>query len=351
MKITKFKQGGDIPLPRCGHKSVVYKDSIYVFGGNTQDKLTNLNQLYKYNIFTQTWTIIDNLKDDIPLKRTAHAMLVYKDTMYCFSGALGNPEDFFEISTFNFTTNEWKKVSDEIQDRPESRYGHTAVLYENKALIFGGCSNFDHQQFLEVIEFDLDELSGTWNITRNGKIKCMSFHTSDADVKRKVIYHFGGLKWVGDYDMHSNDLTAYFPEKRKWEIIQPKTYCFPCERRSHGSCLGDDGSLFIFGGFLPKEGFLNDLWKFDFKINQWTELKYQGEISQRRYFSISKYENGFFIFGGVHNEIRENQKTKLFLMNDLYRVEWTNRVVEMKSNINEVLKNGHFSDLILIYEK
>lgn len=347
MKFSPLKQGGIIPFPRCGHKTVIYKDNLYLFGGNTQGNYSNLNYLFKYNLFSQEWNILSKLPGQVPEKRTAHAMLIYKDTLYCFSGALGDDDGNFEITTFNFETLKWEKLSTLIEQLPESRYGHTAVLLDHKAYIFGGCSNLDHNQLNEVIEFDLEDIFGTWNITKNNRVKCFSFHTSDLDPKKRVVYHFGGLRYIGDHPLHSNELATYKIDSRKWEIEQYQSNICPMERRSHGSCLGDDGSLFIFGGFNPKKYFLNDLWKFDFATKSWSLIKYQGEISNRRYFSISKYENGFIIFGGVNNERYENRRSKLDLLNDLYRFEWISRIADMKSNLRIILKKGYFSDTVL----
>lgn len=117
-----------------------------------------------------------------------------------------------------------------------------------------------------MIEFNLEEIFGTWTVTRNNKVKCFSFHKSDLDEKKRVVYHFGWLKYIRDYNVHSNELVIYKLDFRKWEIEQYQTNLCSEEKRSHVSCLSDDASLFIFDGFNPKKHFFNDLWNYDLEI-------------------------------------------------------------------------------------
>lgn len=128
-------------------------------------------------------------------------------------------------------------------------------------------------------------------------------------------------------------------------MIKPKSDIKPIPRRSHGSSMDNQDNLFIFGGFSG-ENFLNDLWKFNFETMEWKEVKYDGEVPKRRYFSISNYENGFYVFGGVNDSIIDQKgDEKLVLMNDLIRFEWESSEKNMIQAIYKNFKNNIYSDV------
>ena len=52
---TKVRVTGDPPGPRSGAQSLVYKDSVYVFGGNAKKVSEYYNDLYKLDIATKKW--------------------------------------------------------------------------------------------------------------------------------------------------------------------------------------------------------------------------------------------------------------------------------------------------------
>lgn len=54
---------GDLPGPRSGAQSLVYKDCIYVFGGNAKKVSEYYNDLYKLDIATKKWYNNQNLDD------------------------------------------------------------------------------------------------------------------------------------------------------------------------------------------------------------------------------------------------------------------------------------------------
>lgn len=183
----------------------------------------------------------------------------------------------------------------------------------------------------------------------------LSFHTSDLLKDSNLVYHFGGVIIKRGMDVHVNTIYEYNIIERKCKEVKVQSECIPCGRRSHGSCMDDENGLYIFGGFtlevfdgILTNKFLNDLWKFDFLKNEWKEIKYQGDVLKRRYFSISNYENGFYIFGGVHDEIIDQfGNDKLILLNDLVRFEWNSKKKSFIKMIYLHLKDLIFDDIIV----
>ena len=52
---AKVKVLGDPPAPRSGAQSIVYKDCIYVFGGNAKKVSEYYNDLYRLDLATKKW--------------------------------------------------------------------------------------------------------------------------------------------------------------------------------------------------------------------------------------------------------------------------------------------------------
>jgi hypothetical protein len=91
------------PTPRYHHSAVVYKDSMFVFGGytgnlNSNTNLCNKNDLNEYKISSGTWnTWITDCNGPVP--RAAHGAVVYDHKMVIFAGYDGNSRlnDMWEI--------------------------------------------------------------------------------------------------------------------------------------------------------------------------------------------------------------------------------------------------------------
>jgi hypothetical protein len=58
--------------------------------------------------------------------------------MYVFGGKADNSVKLNDLWAFNIQSQAWTRVNPVDEVRPETRSGHTACLYENFILIFGG---------------------------------------------------------------------------------------------------------------------------------------------------------------------------------------------------------------------
>ncbi|KAN0018398.1 hypothetical protein ACTFIU_011014 [Dictyostelium citrinum] len=158
------------PEPRDGHCAVVVDDNMYIIGGSqTISTANSIGSVFYtntkiYNITTNTWRSVIS-----PEFGRLGSTVVYKhlDGTKCiyFFGGYGrdnNPTN--KLYKFDIKSEEWEEVlpkkpststSDEIII-PEPRYGHSANVFQDKMLVYGGYSK--KKGFLrDFYSFDFDK--------------------------------------------------------------------------------------------------------------------------------------------------------------------------------------------------
>jgi len=143
------------PPPRSAHSSVVYQNQMYIFGGWNGHK--SLNDLYSLNLDTLEWRQIKS--EGGPSIRRMHSAVVYKDSMYLFGGFDESrpAHSYNELFSFDFQTETWKTVPCK-GIIPKGRSRAAATVVGNNMYIIGGWDRVSH--FGEVQRLDLD--THTW---------------------------------------------------------------------------------------------------------------------------------------------------------------------------------------------
>ena len=109
---VKAKDGDDTNLPktRDEHSSVVYDDSMIVFGGFVFGERTN--ELFKFTFETNTWEKIIPEGKACPCPRVGHSAIVWLDEeegdkLIIFGGKDDENNKLADTWKFNFRTNTW----------------------------------------------------------------------------------------------------------------------------------------------------------------------------------------------------------------------------------------------------
>jgi len=142
------------PQPRSAHTAVVYKNQMYIFGGWNGHE--SLNDLYSLNLDTLQWRKI--VSENGPSKRRMHSAVVYKDNMYLFGGydESHSAHSYNDLFCFDFQTETWKTVA--CQGRiPKGRSRAGATVVGNNMYIIGGWDRVNY--FGEVLRMDLEKYS------------------------------------------------------------------------------------------------------------------------------------------------------------------------------------------------
>lgn len=83
------------------------------------------------------WEIV-NARGEIPSSREDHSAVIYEGSMVIFGGFTINGERSNEIYRYYFKDNKWEKVSVLGLDAPVPRAGHSAIVFGDSMVIFGG---------------------------------------------------------------------------------------------------------------------------------------------------------------------------------------------------------------------
>jgi len=73
------------PSPRDRHIAAVYENELFIFGGF--DGHARVNDMHAFNLETNIWRIVNPPADNFPPSpRHSHTAVVYKESLYCFGG-------------------------------------------------------------------------------------------------------------------------------------------------------------------------------------------------------------------------------------------------------------------------
>jgi len=125
------------PDARHGHSSIVNKDKMYVFGGYYPQQISGvyLNEVLRLDFGSLRWEKLEP-KGVPPIARDAICVQEHDQDIYIFGGR-GKDGSFNDIFSYDMFENTWNQ----IQPRnvgPTPRISYSAVVYKNDLIIWGG---------------------------------------------------------------------------------------------------------------------------------------------------------------------------------------------------------------------
>ena len=135
------------PAPRCSHQAVFYNDKVYVFGGEyaTLDQFHHYRDLWSLDLKTNAWTEIKPT-GDCPSARSGHRMVVWRGYIVLFGGFFEvQPEVHWynDLYLYSFQEEKWTQVRfGRLAQQPRVRSGHQMTLHPTEDVIYvqGGLS-------------------------------------------------------------------------------------------------------------------------------------------------------------------------------------------------------------------
>jgi N-acetylneuraminic acid mutarotase len=168
-KTTTVESLDSFPLPRANGTLTLYEDAkkknaeLYLFGGEFYDGVANifLNVLLKYEIGKNQWKQIHCPL--APPPRCAHSSCYYNHALYLFGGEIKRGEQFHhykDLWRYDIKEQIWEelKPAKAVGTHPTPRSGHTAVVWKNYMVIFGGffeASKDTPRWYNDVCVFDM----------------------------------------------------------------------------------------------------------------------------------------------------------------------------------------------------
>jgi len=128
-KWTECEQKGDIPPPRYRHKSFLFENKMYIFGGlQGWVKEENLNDLFCLDLDTLHWSEV-KYTGTAPYPSHTISLAENEGLIYAF----GNSTLF----NLDIKNNKWKVIPTNSEP-PEERWGHTMTCYKDEIFVYGG---------------------------------------------------------------------------------------------------------------------------------------------------------------------------------------------------------------------
>eukprot|EP01068_Selenidium_serpulae_P010422 Selendium_serpulae@DN5462_c0_g1_i2.p1 len=202
-----------VPEPRCGHTMVAYNQKLILFGGNGRSKSTetSFNDVWEYTPTPNgngKWEKVE-ARGTVPVARFFHTSVVYKDEMYVFGGQKGDKD----VWRLDLKKKEWHKQTrnEEIDfndsgSPPSARWMHTATVWGDHMYTFGGeCETGAVTSELWKFNF----LTSRWQLlgpTKTGQPPASRAHHAAVSAKDKWIIHAGRGDQAGKLgDAHEFD--------------------------------------------------------------------------------------------------------------------------------------------------
>jgi N-acetylneuraminic acid mutarotase len=143
----KIIESLNTPPPRCSHQTILYNDKIYMFGGEyaTMDQFYHYRDFWELDLKTNAWKEIA-ATGDLPSARSGHRMIVWRNYLLMFGGfyeAMREVRWFNDLYIFSFQTRRWTLLSYKANTQiPKPRSGVQMSLHvaEDLVYIFGGYS-------------------------------------------------------------------------------------------------------------------------------------------------------------------------------------------------------------------
>eukprot|EP01080_Neovahlkampfia_damariscottae_P012481 gene12481-6229_t len=257
--------------------------------GNTTTRKSNTKQ-------EKNWKELTPKGENLPTARSLHTSCFFKKKNYIitFGGRINHSEGeiiFNDTHIFNYETNEFREIIPILIDTiPSPRYGHTACVYQDQMIIYGGTSKTKVFSEIWKYDFDTEEWLEVKNLNSKFKPKGRFNHSCCLYDNHLVI--FGG----SSKSRHFNNLLFFDLTNSTWK--EKKCFLKPPKMEGHSSCIFEN-SMYIFGGHSIVQEF-NHLFKFNFLNETWNEISIIGSIPKERAFhSGCVYNSSMFILGDV----------------------------------------------------
>lgn len=333
---------GDRPNGREGCQLVIIKNIVYIFGGQSRIKHTEVRSL-DVNIWT--WRIINTSYS--PPGKLGHSLVPYKGKIVLYGGQsqhsqnLGIRRCSRKIYYLSISSNTWQHYSGE-GEKPEGRRHHAVGNIGRFMVIYGGMNQHGHTLGdLYILDMKLKRwmlpdllvqndpgarshstLTGIFDEKVQTNFNEPLFKTAASKGKMEFLnsgfYLFGGRNSEGQI---LNTLHGLYMRDGKlvWTLIQNYSGTPPLPRYNHSASFIRN-KLFIFGGRndayykTTGDSSLNDLHCFNVSSLCWENLKICGSPPGGRWaHCMLAFQNKIMMLGGL--------TTKQFLPADLYILE------------------------------
>lgn len=292
------------PPPRCSHQAVSCtfdsKEFVYIFGGefSTAHKFYHYRDMWEYSVETKSFKEIYCPKGPSP--RSGHRMILYKQYLVLFGGFYETNQStlfYNDVLLFCIKTKKWISTVTKSNQKPVPRSAcHMFRGDKDDIYILGGYSKktgtgvyLNDLWQLQVNEIKEEVAEIEWKaIKQEGRLKSMKKSGSTANTYRDVLVTFGGVEDIEtEHDVlgeFSSDIYIFNIPSRKWylsNLTKSKTFkesrlIAPLPRIGAASFIHKEYLYILYGTCETGKTMSNfdDIWKINLKSQQKWECVY-----------------------------------------------------------------------------
>jgi N-acetylneuraminic acid mutarotase len=293
-----LESSNSVPNARYGH-AVVYDESnqqVILFGGSTANQWgSDLSDTWIFNCTSNTWEKLNSAYH--PPIRSDHSMVYdsINKQVILFGG--WSPDTWI----FDLQSKQWSEITTAI--RPVAR--RSAGMYfdpvNEKAVLFGGYLNNDsHAGDMWIF----DPVDNTWTeIFPSSKPVARYGHSLVYDSVNQLGFLFGGRVTA-----LQSETWAFNYSSNSWTLLNPTQK--PKARYWHDAVFDTNQErMILFGG--DDEGLgrsRNDIWMFNPKTNEWTEIFPDIQPIPRTNHKMvyDSLNQRIILFGGLGNDFSDS---------------------------------------------
>ncbi|XP_071792859.1 attractin-like isoform X3 [Asterias amurensis] len=289
-----------------------------------QDEILWILDGYDFNANRNFSIIRHNLDDgssleletegDLPVTRFGHSAVLYQDAFYIYGGSLSSKTVTNELVIFNVTSSTWFRPNTTDSGVPPIGVeGHSAHVYNQTMLVlFGYSPQYGYTNMVQ--EYNL--VNQTWVIAETTGVQVIGTygHSSVLDPGKNVIYVHAGFSVAmkSSSEFMTDSLYQYDLVKKEWRVLPSSNQ----PRFLHTSVLLND-ILYVFGGnthtdsveFTGAKCFSSDFLAYDTKCKTWSDISDNGYLSQNiaRYgHAAVEYKGQIYIYSGFTGVMQES---------------------------------------------
>ncbi|TKY73605.1 Kelch domain-containing protein 4 [Spatholobus suberectus] len=234
----KLVSSPNSPPPRSAHQAVAWKNYIYIFGGEftspNQERFHHYKDFWMLDLKTNQWEQL-NLKG-CPSPRSGHRMVLYKHKIILFGGfydTLREVRYYNDLFVFDLDQFKWQEIKPKPGAMwPTGRSGFQLFVYQDDIFLYGGYSkevssdkNSSEKGIVHSDMWSLDPKTWEWNkVKKSGMPPGPRAGFSMSVHKRRALL-FGGVVDIeveGDVMMSlfSNELYGFQLDNNRWYPLE-----------------------------------------------------------------------------------------------------------------------------------
>ncbi|XP_022110454.1 attractin-like protein 1 isoform X2 [Acanthaster planci] len=288
--------------------AVVQQDNlVWIVGGYEFDK-KNIS-IVSLNLDDRSSQEITQ-QGNIPETRYGHTAVLYEDAIYMYGGSLHGRKVVDEFHIFDVTTSTWMP-NVTYDGEPLAVEGHTAVLYEDTMVVmFGYSPKYGYISAVQEYNF----INKTWTIAKTTGARVLGTygHSSAVDPIRNIVYvHAGFVPTSAPSDL-TDDLYQYDLSKKEWRVLPSSSQ----PRFLHSAVILSD-IMFVYGGnthtdsvqFTGAKCLSSDFLAYHISCQTWSRLpsdvSYSPDIARYGHASFV-YDEKIFIYSGFTGVMKDD---------------------------------------------